>query len=114
MRVSQPLDPNEFVDTDAVFDPEYDAEKITMACFTVVPGESVDHAVLVYSESTMGLGGKRADTRWALSLYAAYHYNGDSLPLHDHDAPRYVLESIAGTRDLAEYDWAAADWAYFE
>jgi len=108
------LDPNDFVDTDEAFEDDYDADEITFAGFTIVPGDQVSHAELVYWADGVSFLGGRPSVCWAISLYQGYHYNGQDLPLHDPDEARHVLETLSGTTELAEYDWAAQDWAYFE
>jgi hypothetical protein len=47
-------------------------------------------------------------------MYYGYRYNGQDIPIHDPDAIRHILEKLAGTIYLAEYDWAGDDHAYFE
>lgn len=112
--MNRELDPNDFVNPDDVFEDDYDAEKITLATFTIVPGDQVDHATLVYNERGHAFLGGSGGPKWAISLYYGYRYNGQDLPLHDPDEARHVLETLSGTTNLEEYDWAAQDWAYFE
>ena len=107
-------DPNDFVDVDAAFNDDYDPGEITLATFTVVPGDQVAHAELVYKAHGHHFLGGSAGPEWAIGLYYGYRYNGQNLPLHDPDEPRHVLEILAGTRSLEEYDWTGQDWAYFE
>ena len=108
------LDPNDFVDTDEVFEDDYDPDEITLATFTIVPGDSVDHATLVYNEHGFSFLGGSSGPKWAIDLYSGYRYNGQPLELHDPDQARHVLETLAGTSEFSEYDWSAQDWAYFE
>jgi hypothetical protein len=114
MRAELQLDPNDFVDADEVFGDDYDADSISCAWFTIVPGGEVDHASLVYYEDGHSFLGGTPGTKWAISLNGGYRYNGQDLPLHDPRAPRHVLEELSGTEDLSEFDWPAVNWAYFE
>lgn len=107
------LDPNDFVDPDDVFEEEYDADEITLASFTIVPGEGVNHAELVYQANGISFLGGSTGSNWAIDLYYGYRYNGQNLPIPD-DAARHVLEKLSGTNNFEDYDWAAQDWAYFE
>lgn len=56
------MNPNDFVDTDAAFDDDYDPDEITFAEFTVVPGDEVNHATLVYNGSGVAFLGGRPHT----------------------------------------------------
>lgn len=107
------LDPNDFVDLDEAFEDDYDPDEITYAEFTIVPGDQVNHAALVYSSRGVSFLGGSTGTNWAISLYQGYHYNGQDLPISG-DVARHVLETLAGTRDLESYEWAAHNWTYFE
>jgi hypothetical protein len=108
------LNPNDFVDVDEAFEDDYDPDEITLATFTIVPGDQVGHAYLEYNERGHAFLGGSGGPKWAIGLYQGYHYNGQSLPLHDPDEARHVLETLSGTSNLEEYDWAAQDWADFE
>lgn len=107
------IDPNDFVDTDAVFEDDYDPEKVTMATFTIVHGDEVNHAELVFRDDGIHFLGRSTRAKWGVSLYEGYHYNGQDLPIRP-EAARHVLETVSGTTNLEEYDWSAQNWAYFE
>lgn len=107
------LDPNDFIDTDAVFDAEYNPDRITLATFTIVPGDQVNHCELVYWDDGVTFLGGPTGTNWAISMYYGYRYNGDDIPIMP-DAARHILETLAGSRDLKDYDWAAQNWVYCE
>ena len=108
------LDPNDFVDTDEIEDwDDYDADEITHAGFTIVPGDQVDHASLIYRAD--GVYGPEGSTRqrWGISLYYGYRYNGDDIPIPDAYA-RHILENLASHTPIEEYDWAGDNNTYFE
>lgn len=111
------LDPNDFVDTDEVFDDEYNGQnddgRITYAEFTIVPGSEVSHASLVYHDDGVSFLGGSTGANWAISLYYGYRYNGQDLPISD-KAARHVLEKLGDSgRDLSATDWTAYDWTSF-
>lgn len=108
-------DPNEFVDVDEAFkdEPDYNPDEITFAEFTIVPGDDVNHAALVYWADGVSFFGGSTGCKWAISLYQGYHYNGQDLPIGD-DAAQHVLETLADNRELEEYEWTAQNWTYFE
>lgn len=110
------LNPNDFVDPDEVFEDDYDAEEISLAEFTIVPGDDINHAALVWSKKGIGQpgGGRRSGPTWALSMYYGYRYNGDDIPIPDASA-KHILGNLLGAGASAEdTDWAALGWAYFE
>jgi len=108
------LDPNDFVDRDKAFGDGYDRDRITLASFEVIRDGDMAHASLEYNERGFAFLGGSGGPKWAINLYAGYHYNGQSLPLHDPDEARHVLEKLSGTDSLEEYDWVAQNWTYFE
>jgi hypothetical protein len=113
MAIHKPIDPNDFVAADDVFPDDYDADTIGHAWFTIIPGDSVDAAALVFNENGHPFTPDPDGTKWAISLYGP-RYNGQDIPLDDPGAPRHILQTMSRTRDLSEFDWSAVDWAYFE
>lgn len=109
------IDPNDFVDTDEAWkDEDYNPDDgITHADFTIIPGGQVDGATLVYKARGANLAGRDFGTPWAISLYQAYRYNGQDIPI-SHVAAEHILRNLAGTNNLEDYDWVAQDWTYFE
>lgn len=111
--MTETINPDDLIDIDQVFGDEHDASTVSYAEFTIVPGEQVNHAALVFRRGGISFLGGDTGLNWAISLYQGYHYNGQDLPIGE-QAARHVLEKLAGSRDLAGYDWAAQDWTYFE
>ncbi len=107
-------DPNDFVNVDEAFGDGYDRDRIALASFVIVPGGEVANASLEYKDRGFAFLGGSGGPKWAIDLYAGYRYNGQDIPIHDPDAIRHILEKLAGTSDLSEYDWAGDDHAYFE
>lgn len=112
--MTDPINPDDLINVGQVFgDDNDDRSTVTYAEWTIVPGGDVNHAALVFRRGGMEFLGGSTGTEWGISLYQGHHYNGQTLPISE-AAARHVLETLAGSRDLDGYDWAAQDWTYFE
>lgn len=97
------LDPDDFVDQDTV----------TYAEFVIIPGASVSAASLVYGADGISFLESGYGDPWAIRIHEGYHFAGQPLPISD-QAVRHVLETLADTSELAEFDWTAQTWTEFE
>lgn len=102
------LDPNDFVDVNEATG----GKKIERATFTIIPGTN-RNAALRFRAGGIGFLGAQTSHNWAISLYSGNKYNGQDLPISD-EAARHVLEKLARSRDIEDFEWAEYESNNFE
>lgn len=103
------MKPEDFLDLEEMFGDEEPPEEITHASFTIIPGDNVNHASLVYWAN--GVEGTRMN--WGLSMYYGYRYNGPDIPIGDSQAKR-ILENLVGAGEELEDIDSDTNWVYVE
>jgi hypothetical protein len=98
------LDPDDFVDFDGSID---------YANFTIIPGDEVDHASLVFRRDGVTFLGGQTGECWAIDLYYPGRYNGDSIPISGRHA-RHILEKVTSAPTIEAEGWVGRRGTHFE